>query len=89
MQYDVKLASGDEGKALKRFKNFAMTCLPISPTKLGTFSTMISALLTSGKLEILILCLLFIENVVLIGDAAHLAVPFTSAGTTIFLTLKL
>jgi hypothetical protein len=25
----------------------------------------------------------------LIGDAAHLAVPFTSAGTTIFLTLKL
>jgi hypothetical protein len=23
MQYDVKLASGDEGKALKRFKNFA------------------------------------------------------------------
>jgi hypothetical protein len=30
MQYDVKLASGDEGKALKRFQNFAMTCLPIS-----------------------------------------------------------
>jgi hypothetical protein len=33
MQYDVKLASGDEGKALKRFKNFAMTCLPISDVR--------------------------------------------------------
>jgi hypothetical protein len=55
--HDVKLASGDEGKALKRFKNFAMTYFD-SPTKLGTFSPMISALLTSGKLEILILCLL-------------------------------
>jgi 2-polyprenyl-6-methoxyphenol hydroxylase-like FAD-dependent oxidoreductase len=58
MQYDVKLASGDEGKALKRFKNFAMTCLPISLTKLDVSTPMISALLTYGKLEILILCLL-------------------------------
>lgn len=84
MQYDVKLASGDEGKSPEALQKFCYDMLTDFPDEVravldaNDFST--SYIWKTRDFDTL--PTFHKENVVLIGDAAHLAVPFTSAGTT-------
>ncbi|MCW2118641.1 DsbA family protein [Flavobacterium sp. 7A] len=84
MQYDVKLATGHEGQSPEALKEFCYKMLEEFPDEVravldvNDFATSyiwktrdFNTLPTFHK-----------DNVVLIGDAAHLALPFTSAGTT-------
>lgn len=84
MQYDVRLATGDEGKTAATLRDFCYDMLKDFPDEVrdvldaNDFST--SYIWKTRDFDTL--PTFHKENVVLIGDAAHLAVPFTSAGTT-------
>ncbi|AWG21251.1 hypothetical protein FFWV33_06745 [Flavobacterium faecale] len=84
MQYDLKLANGQEGASAASLKKFCYDMLAEFPDAVrevldaNDFST--SYIWKTRDFDTL--PTFHKENVVLMGDAAHLAVPFTSAGTT-------
>ncbi|MCG9794170.1 DsbA family protein [Flavobacterium algicola] len=84
MQYDVNLANGDEGKSPEALRDFCYDLLKEFPDEVGEVldANDFSTTYIWKTRDFDTLPSFHKENVVLIGDAAHLAVPFTSAGTT-------
>ncbi len=84
MQYDRKLSKVDENKDPKKLKRFCIDMLKDYPSAVkevldaADFNT---AYIWKTR-DFDLLPKFHKNNVVLIGDAAHLALPFTSAGTT-------
>lgn len=84
MQYDVKISAGTEEnnpESLKEFCSKMMKDFPIDVKSVLDFTDFTNAYIWRTR-DFDLLPSFHKENVVLIGDAAHLALPFTSAGTT-------
>ena len=84
MQYDVNLSAGAEEnnpESLKAFCTEMMKDFPIDVKTVIDATDFRNAYIWKTR-DFDLLPSFHKENVVLIGDAAHLALPFTSAGTT-------
>lgn len=84
MQYDVTLATGKEGDSPETLRNFCFEMLQEFPDEVRNVleANDFNSTYIWKTRDFDTLPSFHKENVVLIGDAAHLALPFTSAGTT-------
>ena len=82
-QFDVRLCSSPlkTKEALKKFSTSVLKDFPAEVTKILEATDFSNSYLWNTK-DFESLAHFHKKNVVLIGDAAHLALPFTSAGTT-------
>ena len=91
MQYDPALGDIAEGSAVRTDENYPQTLKRLCFTLLKDFPSEVAKVLEMNDFsssyiwktrDFDLLPNFHYQNVVLIGDAAHVALPFTSAGTT-------
>ena len=84
MQYNVKLASGQEGNDPEKLKTFCLEMMKDFPEEVHAVleSTDFSNAYIWKTRDFDLIPSFHKDNIVLIGDAAHMALPFTSSGTS-------
>ena len=84
MQYDVNLSDGSEEKSPESLKSFCLNMTKNFPPEVKEIleANDFSDTYIWNTRDFDLLPTFHKNNIVIMGDAAHLAVPFTSAGTT-------